>query len=281
MRSWKQMSGGLKLGIVATVILALSIVGVLANERFGGSNDDAVPARETTGPKPDTKPTGKALELGTFAKISSNYRVTVTEVSLYVGETKQYLAATIKAEYTGTDEGEPWADLTVEFYDPKSRVSGESDCPIDVDDASEDPPLAAGEEATYSVCIDLPTKEIKGGKVSIEEAFARGRRAYWSTAEAETKEIPSFALPGTSPRPQPQRPRRPAGNSSANDEWVEEYVEDVEEYREWVEEMDEFAEENKNKFDQDDIDEYEEWKSDYEEQIEEYEKWKKEYDESR
>ena len=45
--------------------------------------------------------------------------------------------------------------------------------------------------------------------------------------------------------------------------------------------MDEFAEENKNKFDQDDIDEYEEWRSDYEEQIEEYEKWKKEYDESR
>jgi hypothetical protein len=275
------MSGGLKVGIAATVILALSIVGVLANDRFGGSNDDAVPARETTGPKTDTKPTGKALELGTFAKISSNYRVTVTEVSLYVGETKQYLAATIKAEYTGTDEGEPWADLTVEFSDPKSRVSGESDCPIDVDDASEDPPLAAGEEATYSVCIDLPTKEIKGGKVSIEEAFARGRRAYWSTAEADTKKIPSFALPGTSPRQQPQQPRRPAGNRSANDEWVEEYVEDVEEYKDWVEEMDEFAEENKDKFDQDDVDEYEEWKEDYEEQIEEYDKWKKEYDESR
>jgi hypothetical protein len=279
------MSGALKLGIVATAILALSIMGVLANDRFGGSNDDAVPARETTGPKTDvTKPTGKALELGTFAKISSNYRVTVSEVSLYVGQTKQYLAATIKAEYTGTDEGEPWADLTVEFSDPRSRISGESDCPIDVDDASEDPPLAAGEEATYSVCIDLPTKEIKGGKISIEEAFARGRRAYWSTAEAETKKIPSFALPGTSPRQQPQRPGRPgrpAGNSSANDEWVEEYIEDVEEYKDWAEEMDEFAAENRKKFDQDDIDEYEEWKEDYNEQIEDYEEWKKEYEESR
>ena len=142
MRSWKHMSGSLKIAVVATVILALSVVGALVAERFDGANQDsAKPALETDANRDEVTTAAKTLELGDVAKVSSNYKVAVTEVTLYEGAKTQYLAATIKVTYTGNDEGEPWADLSVEYSGPKSQDSSESDCPIDVDDASEAPPL--------------------------------------------------------------------------------------------------------------------------------------------
>jgi hypothetical protein len=222
--------------------------------------------------------------LGTVARISSNYKVAVTELKLFVGGQTQYLAATIEAEYTGSDKGEPWGDLTVEFSRPGSRITGESDCPIDVDDASKPPPIAPGESGTHSVCIYLPSKKIDDGRISVEEALAKGgRKAYWSTKGAETEVLPSFAPPPSGTGQPNTSYRVPKANNRANEEWVEEYIEEVEEYKDWVEDMEKFAEENKNNpgFDEDDFEKYEEWKKKYDEQIEDYEEWKKEYEESR
>ncbi|HUS21336.1 MAG TPA: hypothetical protein VMZ66_04900 [Aeromicrobium sp.] len=271
------MSIGLKLAIGATVILALSVVGVLAAERFDNANqDDAVQARKTGANRDKATPVAKTLELGDVAKISSNYKVAVTEVTLYEGAETQYLAATIKATYTGTHEGEPWADLSVQYSAPRSQGSAESDCPIDVDDASDAPPLEAGDEQTYVVCIDLPTKETEKGKVSVEEAFSNGHRAYWSTEAADTKTMPSVAPPTPAaglPGP-PAPPQR--GNRSDNDsdvEWTDEYDERLDDLRALKKYLDKeiSAYKDTEGHDDDKLDDYEEWRDNTEKQIDYYE----------
>jgi hypothetical protein len=269
---------------IAVVVFALVAFGGLFATYKLTHAEPAKPRTANSGTEETAaKDVGKLLKLGTFARISSNYRVAVTELKLFVGGETQYLAATIEAEYTGSDEGEPWGDLTVEFSRPGSRITGESDCPIDVDDASKPPPLAPGETGTHSVCIYLPSKKIDDGRISVEEALAKGgRKAYWSTKGAETEVLPPFAPPPSGVR-QPNTSFKAPKANGVDEEWVEEYIEEVEEYKDWVAEMNEFAEENKDNpgFDEDDIEKYEEWKKEYDEQIEDYEKWKKEYEASR
>jgi len=285
MRAWKKMSFGLKVAVAATVVLALSIVGVLAVERFDSADqDDAVTARETDGDTnnagDDAKPASKPLELGTVAKISPNYRIAVTEVSRYEVPTGQVIVPTIKATYVGTEDGEPWADLNVEFYGSGSRSYGESDCPAGLGhtDASEQPVLESGDEETHQVCIEVPTKGIKGGMVLVEEAFSTDDRTFWSTTEAVTKTLPSPVPSPASPAAGAPAARPRAGGQEANtrsmcdnEDW-EEYDEDLEERKEWVDEQDERVQASG------DEDAIEDWEEDRDEFYEEYEEWKDAYD---
>jgi hypothetical protein len=275
------MSVGLKVAIIATVVLALSIVGVLAAERFGGSSrDDAVKARETGGSEQqpdDAKLTGKRLELGTEAKISANYRVAVTEVSVYDAPTGKLIVPTVEATYIGKDEGEPWADLNVEYFGSGSRSYGESDCPAGLGhtDASEQPVLATDEVETYEVCIGVPAKDVKGGTVFVEEAFSTDDRTFWSAEEPVSKTLPSVAPePPATQRPATgSQPRRqPADNAreDACDDFDDEEYEDRKEYLERLEEQ---YEAKKDTMDEDDIDDYKEWRDDQEKMLDYYEKW--------
>lgn len=266
------MSVGLKVAIIATAVLALSIVGVLAAERFDSSKPDTAANAPTDGTNGDkVTPAAKALELEDVVRISSNYRVAVTQLTLYEGEKTQYLAATIEATYTGSADGEPWADLSVEYFDPKSQAFGETECSIDVDDPSEAPPLEEGDELTYVVCIDLPTKETKNGRVSVEEAFSSGRRAYWSTDAAETKPIPA-AAPATPAAgvPQPPAPRPPANTRA---EWTDEHEERLDDLRALKKYLDKqiSAYKDTEDYDDDKLEEYEEWLDNTEKQIDYYE----------
>lgn len=276
------MSVGLKVALIATVVLALSIVGVLAAERFGGSSqDDAVKARETGGSEQqpdDAKLTGKRLELGTEAKISANYRVAVTEVSLYDAPTGKLIVPTVEATYIGKDEGEPWADLNVEYFGSGSRSYGESDCPAGLGhtDASEQPVLATGDVETYEVCIGVPAKDVKGGTVFVEEAFSTDDRTFWSAEEPVSKTLPSVAPePPADRAPAPRR--QPAydndsddGGNATCDEWDQDKYDDSQERAEYYEE---YYEKHKDDLDDETIDEYKEWKEDHDKMVEYYEKW--------
>jgi hypothetical protein len=281
-RSWKKTSVGLKIAVGATVILALSIVGVLANERFNGANkDDAVRARGTgagsDAEKP--KPTGKALELGTVAKVSSNYRVAVTDVTRYETSTGQLVVPTVEATYIGKQDGEPWGDLNVEFLGSGTQTFGESDCPFDLGDAdpADQPTLATDDAATYAVCIAVPTKDIKGGKISVEEAFESDDRTFWSTTEAVTKTLPAATpdLPAAQ-GPRGVQPRRQPGNYSRSDDACEDFDKgEYEDYKEWGD----WVKDNYRKWrnaggdDEDKIEDYEEWEEDYDKQIDQFDKW--------
>ena len=269
------MSAGLKLSLVATGILALSIVGVLANDRFnGGTQDGAVKPRESSTAKPDdAKAVGKVVKLGTVAEISPNYRVAVTEVTRYVVPTGQLIAATIEATYIGKQDGEPWADFNVELFGAGSRTFGESDCPFALGDLdpSGQPTLQSGDDATYAICIDVPVKDIKGGKILVEEAFSTDDRHFWSTDGAVTKPLPAppprssgQRAPATQPQGQPDN----YDGSSDVDDQCEKYEDDVEEYKDNIDHFEKLAEQG----DEDDQEEFEEWKDTMDANVEHYEK---------
>jgi len=276
MQSWKDMSVSLKLALGASLILALAIVGVLTTDRGGTENpDDATRARETGATKTgdDARATGKALELGTVAKISTNYRIAVTEIDRYAVPTGHLIAATIESTYIGKQDGEPWADLNVEFFGSGSRTFGQSDCPFALGelDPSGLPTLETGDDATYKVCLDLPVKSIKGGKLLVEEAFSTDDRTFWSTDEAVTKPLPppprrssGQSAPGSQPQQQDND-----DSSSSGAACDEDYEEDIEEYRDGIDDLDKLAEQA----DEDDQEEYEEWKDAMEKNIEQYEKY--------
>lgn len=280
-RSWRRSSIGQRLSIGATVILALSIVGVLATERFDSANqDDAVQtgagrATEKTGD--DVKAAGKPLELGTVTKISSNYRVSVAEVTKYEIPTGWLIVPTVRATYIGHEDGEPWADLNVEFFGTGSRSYGESDCPAGLDhgDAADDrPTLANGDDATYDVCIDVPVKAVKGGKVLVEEAFSTDDHTFWSIKGAVTKTLPS---PQRSVQPNPAaRAQRPQVYDDSDDDLenaCEKYKDNVEEYKDNIDDMDDRMDAYKKApgHDDDKVEDYEDWKDGMEKIISQYE----------
>ena len=153
------------------------------------------------------------------------------------------------------------------------RRSGESDCPFDLGDRTRQtsPTLAAGDEATYGVCIDVPDDEIKGGRVSIEEAFASGDRVSWSTKEAVTKS--PFAAPTRRRdrhRPAPQH----SGGSAATTPLERRCVRRVRRRR--VEEVQGVGRRDQGQVRgtrtsrgrrRGQVDDYEDWKEDYDKQI--------------
>jgi hypothetical protein len=287
-RSWRRTSTPQKLSIGATVILALSIVGVLAAERFDSANpDDAVKAQETgvdtekTGD--DAKPVGKTLPLGTVAKISSNYRVTVTQISRYEVSAGQIIVATVDATYIGKEDGEPWSDLMAEFSGAGSQTFDESGCPFDLGDLdpADQPTLSTGEKATYGACIELPNMDIKGGRVSVEEAFAKGDRVSWSTKNAVTKVAPSAApaspgaqAPGNYSQPRRQYAHNDRSDNNACDNFDSD---DFEKYKKWGDSMKDNYKwyRDHGGDDSDKIDDYEDWKEQYDKQIDQYEEWSK------
>jgi hypothetical protein len=286
-RSWRRMSIGLKLSIGASVILALSIVGVLAAERFdSASQDDAVQTgagRDAEKSGDDVKAAGKALDLGTVAKLSSNYRVAVTEISRYEASTGQLIVATVDATYIGKEDGEPWSDLMAEFSRPGSPTFDESGCPFDLGDLdpADQTTLKNGDKATYGVCIDVPDVDLKSGRVTVEEAFSKGDRISWSTKVVVTKEAPSAAptssagqAPGTGP--QRSQPYRQPNNDRSDNDACEDFDEDkFDRYKKWGDGVkDTYRKWRDNGGDDEDkIDDYEEWEEEYDKQIDLYEQW--------
>ena len=279
MRWWKSKSGRQKL-VIAVVVLAIAVAGgAFAAQRF--ANDEPVKPRSTgsESEKPDKpKFSGKPLELGTVARISSNYRVAVTELTLYNVATGRLLVVTVKAKYVGKEDGEPWGDLTVRYIGPDTRTVGESACPFDLGelDASDQATLKPNEETTYGVCIDLPAGTIEGGRVSIEEALVARQEGStsWTTDGAVTKTAPSMAAPDSSgssgDRDTSFRGPSRGSGGGGNSEACEKYEDDVEEYKDGIDDLDKLAEryEDDPDYDEDKVEDYEKWKDMMEKNIE-------------
>jgi hypothetical protein len=277
------MSIGLKVSIGATVILMVSVVGVLAAERFDSANQDDAAQARGTGPdrdkQGDVKAVAKVLDLGTVAKISANYRVAVTEVSRYVVPGGQLIVATVDATYAGKKDGEPWADLTAEFSGSGSQTFDESGCPFDLGDAdpADQPALGTGDKATYAVCIDLPDIDTKGGSVVVYEAFSTGDRIGWSTKDAVNKTLPSSA-PASPTAQAPgihSQPRRQPAHHDRSDDACDNFDEHkFEDYKDWGEHVQKQFKAYKDAGgdDEDKIDDYKDWKEEYDKRIDWLEK---------
>ncbi len=269
MRWWKSKSGRQKLVIAAVVLAIVAIGGVVAAQRM--TADEPAQARNTGAnrERPEAKPSGKPLKLGTVARISSNYRVAVTELTLYKVATGQLMVVTVKATYIGKEDGEPWGDLTVKYMDPDSQIFGESACPFDLGelDASDQATLKTNQATTYGVCIELPASTVEGGRIYVEEALAReeGSKS-WTTEGAVTKTAPAIASDSSGSsggRDDDTSFHGPGRNSGSADysKACKKYEDDVEKYRDGRDDLDELAERYEDNPDHDDdkLDEYQEW----------------------
>jgi hypothetical protein len=271
--AWKEMSGRRKFAAVVAV-LAVLVGGFVAADRLLGPEPvEPTPVKAT--PTKTVPPKGERLELGTSAKISDNYSVAVTEIVVYEGKETQLLAATIKAEYIGSDEGEPWADLSAEYVEKTGWTADEASCPSSLEAAAEKP-LAVGDVTTHVACMNLRSKNVEGGRVYVEEALADSRRVAWSTDDAVTKPLPSpprVTGAGGGSRAAPSW--RPPGRELSEDdkeelEEFEEWKDSVRDYKRWTDEVDEKVDKyssNKKK-----IEEWRDWKEDFDEDYEEWEK---------
>ena len=273
MQSWKDMSRRRKLAVAALAV-AVAIGAAFAADQLLGDDAETKPTRAQGEPREYTKPTGKRLELGEVAKISDNYSVAVTELVVYVSKDSQLLAATIKAEYIGKEEGEPWADLSAEYTEANGWTAGEASCPASIESESGEP-LTVGDVTTHVACMDLRSRNVKGGRVYVEEALAKGgKRTAWSTDDAVTKELPPpppDSVVGTG-GPSMTSWQAPNGCSKADEDEIEEFEEwkdGIREYKEWTDDVDKNIEKYAKK---EKVDDWREWKEDFDEDYEEWEK---------
>ncbi|MFL6090638.1 MAG: hypothetical protein ACJ71Z_10910 [Aeromicrobium sp.] len=223
MRWWMRASGRIRLALVASLVVVLA-AGAVATQSIRWASSDAErshPSSTARAPEAasDARPTAKPLERGTFARISPDYRVAVTDVTLHQGANQRILVATVKAQYIGKKDGDLWADLTAQFIRADGRAFDESGCGVvGGGDASADPPpMAKGDTEDYTVCMEVPTSQTDGGRISVEEAFVKGDRASWSTSGAITKAMPA-PKPTVAQTIAPQPPTQPhSGNQDNSD----------------------------------------------------------------
>jgi hypothetical protein len=200
-RRGKRTGSGLA---VASVILSvLALVGVFATQAFYGKVLDdvsdeinssldaaAVPESsealeaEASANAETTEAPAAALAVGQSGQLSE-YTVTVDSVTpdgnaIVADEnpfneppTGQYVLVDLTVTYNGTDDGDPWLDLTTEFVGTDARKYDSSSCfAVVPNEASDVPTLLAGGTASFTVCMDVPAAAIAGGQVQVSESFS-------------------------------------------------------------------------------------------------------------
>ncbi|SOC50285.1 hypothetical protein SAMN05660748_3031 [Blastococcus aggregatus] len=180
---------------MASVILSvLAFAGVLATQAFYGSviDDVADEIRDSASGLPSSADAAQDAEADEAAVLSlgqsgqlSEYTVTVDSVTANGNEivadanqfndppTGQYVLVDMTVTYNGTDDGDPWLDLTTEFVGSDARKYDASSCYASIsNEVSDVPTLLAGGTASFQVCMDVPPTAIDGGQVQVSESFS-------------------------------------------------------------------------------------------------------------
>ncbi len=144
--------------------------------------------------RPSEQPGARAtpLSLGTSAFIDVDYKVAVDRVDLRADiviaranpfnepPNGRYVLAELSVTYRGTDEGDPWIDLSPVFVGSDARQYDASDCAaVTPAPAMDVPTLEQGGKASYRVCFDVPRRVIRGGEIFVEDSLGRSR-VFWS-----------------------------------------------------------------------------------------------------
>jgi hypothetical protein len=150
----------------------------------------------------------KALTLGSAATIGPDYRVAITKVTLHQGSGTPFLVASVKTKNTGRDATHPQKDLSLAFAKKDRPTSKESTCQLDLATlkATDQSTLSVGDVQTYAFCINLPSTDLKDGRISVS-ANGTADHAAWSTSgkiptvtSTATPEIHLAAPPGPDPK---------------------------------------------------------------------------------
>ncbi|WP_146068505.1 MULTISPECIES: hypothetical protein [unclassified Arthrobacter] len=148
----------------------------------------ATPGSAPAVPNTEVLPLGADAEVGEYTVTVSSVQLDATDAILGFNRFNdppegQYVLITLDVVYTGTEEGNPWIDLTTKFVGSDSRQYGESTCMASLDlPAFDVPTLENGGTGQFEVCMDVPAAAIPGKRVLVEDntSFA-GTEASWQT----------------------------------------------------------------------------------------------------
>jgi hypothetical protein len=176
--------------IVSQLIYAAMLTGIGA--AIEESADGVVPVTEQ-----EQQPAGDAprMVLGEAAGVGDEYRVTVNSVKLDATEDilpvnpfneepqGQYVLVDLAVEYTGSEEGDPGIDLSVNFVGSDARQYESNACSAVVEKPAFDvPTLENGGKGDYQVCMDVPVAAVQDAQLFIEPtvSFDNSARVYWA-----------------------------------------------------------------------------------------------------
>ena len=195
---------GSGLAVAGVILSVLALVGVFATQAFYGSVIDEVTKDfdDSASLPPSAQPgdaessadaeasanaeadAAAVLSLGQSGQLTE-YAVTVDSVTtngndIVASEIEyneppagQYVLVGLTVSYNGTDEGDPWLDLSTEFIGTDARKYDTSSCSAVIpNEASDVPTLLAGGTASYQVCMDVPPTAIDGGQVEVSESLS-------------------------------------------------------------------------------------------------------------
>jgi hypothetical protein len=193
---------GRGMALASVILSVVAIVGVLATQALYSSvlddvsdeiNNSIESADASAGAEAEVAANDEAdasaaadavLPLGKSGQLSE-YTVTVDSVTqdandVVANENQfngppngQYVLVGLTVTYNGTDDGDPWIDLSTEFVGTDARKYDTSSCTAVIpNEASDVPTLLTGGTASYQVCMDVPPTAIAGGKVEVSESFS-------------------------------------------------------------------------------------------------------------
>jgi hypothetical protein len=211
------VAGGKGMAVAGTVLGGVSLVlAIVVNVFFGVAIDEAINSAESAAPAvaPTVQPAeseqtagdeqtvdteepaaapGGLLPLGEAAEVG-DYTIAVTGLNLNADEAiaaadatnpapdGQYVLAEVSVVYNGTEEGNPWMDLSYILQGADAAEYDDGTCmAIEPNSVVNVPALAAGDAAEYQVCLDVPAEAIEGGSFAIEPLFSldAAERAVW------------------------------------------------------------------------------------------------------
>ncbi|MCK6210800.1 DUF4190 domain-containing protein [Georgenia sp. EYE_87] len=207
------VAGGKGMAIAGTVLggisLVLSIVvnvflGVAIDEAINSAESAVAPAvqpaesegtadEQTVDTEEPAAAAGGALPLGEAAEVG-DYTIAVTGLDLDANEAiaaadatnpapdGQYVLAEVSVVYNGTEEGNPWMDLSYILQGADGAEYDDGTCmAIEPNSVVNVPALTTGDAADYQVCLDVPAEAIEGGSFAIEPLFSldEAERATW------------------------------------------------------------------------------------------------------
>lgn len=190
------------MAVAGLILSVLSIIGVFASQALYVAAIDSVVAEIEDGAdgvveapaEEEQAAAGELLPLGSSAEIGE-YTVTVTNVNLDAAEQMlaanpynaapagQYVLVDMAVVYNGSEEGDPWIDLTTELAGADSRIYSTTTCnAVTERPAFEVPTLTTSGTGEYSLCFDVPAEAVTEATVQVEETLSfTDTAAAWAT----------------------------------------------------------------------------------------------------
>lgn len=97
-------------------------------------------------------------------------------------EGQTYALVRLRVQYQGTDEGNPWVDLTTGYVGSDARAYSDPDCgAVEPDGFSDQPTLFPGGESEANFCLLMPQAVVGTGAIYVEPtfSFSNDDRVWW------------------------------------------------------------------------------------------------------